>query len=324
MDKQLASMNMNKSLLIIALLVVTGCSQDAPSTNSAIVTSYLNEVLDIMESNSINRRNIDWQALRRDMFARASNAQTIAAAEPALLLALGRLGDNHSFIQTTSGRTLYNGNAQCGGARTSFTPTREVGYIAVPSFSGTQSEGDAYARNMQQSIRAQDNPDMKGWIVDVRGDTGGNMWPMIAGIGPILGEGLAGHFIDISGVEIPWLYRAGSSVYNQTNVVTVPTPYVLIKSNPKVAVLIDNGTASSGEATVISFIGRSNTKLFGTSSCGLSTANVNFPLSDGAMLFLTVSTMADRNKNQFGGRITPDERHTGAAAVNAAVEWILR
>jgi carboxyl-terminal processing protease len=317
-------MNKGKRFLLLGVLAFAGCQQDEPPANAAAVTSYINEVLAIMESNSINRRTIDWQALRRDVLARAANAQTIAAAEPALLLALGRLGDNHSLIQTITGRTLYNGNARCGGARTAFTPTREIGYIAVPSFSGTPSQGDAYARNMQQAIREQDNPDIKGWIVDVRGDTGGNMWPMIAGIGPLLGEGLAGHFIDISGNAVPWSYQTGSSLANTTRVVTVPSPYVLIKPNPRVAVLIDNGTASSGEATVISFIGRPNTRLFGTPSCGLSTANGTFPLSDGSTLFLTVSTMADRNKNLFGGRINPDETHAGAAAGNTAVEWILR
>lgn len=317
---------MKKAIQILLLLFVASCKDsDAPSTlNIApVVETYLNEVLGHMEQNSINRRNIDWPQLRNEVFARAANAQTISAAQPAILLALGRLADNHSLIVTASGGILYNGNANCGGTRTSFIPTAEVGYVAVPSFTGTQAESAAYARNMQQSIRNQDNPNMKGWIVDVRGDTGGNMWPMLAGIGPLLGDGLAGHFIDIDNNDIPWSYRGGSSFSNQSAVVSVPSPYVLQKPNPKVAVLIDNGTASSGEAIVISFIGRPNTKLFGTPSCGLSTANGTFNLSDGSTLFLTVSTMADRNKNKFGNKINPDEVHSGSNAVSAAVKWIL-
>ena len=34
---------------------------------------------------------------------------------------------------------------------------------------------------------------------------------MIAGLGPVLGEGLLGWFIDPVGAEVPWEYRDGAS-----------------------------------------------------------------------------------------------------------------
>jgi C-terminal processing protease CtpA/Prc len=74
-----------------------------------------------------------------------------------------------------------------------------------------------------------------------------------------------------------------------------------------VAVLIGPGTASSGEAVTISFIGRPHTRTFGSPTAGLSTANATKTLPDGAMILLTVSVEADRTGKRYGHAIEPDE-----------------
>ena len=35
----------------------------------------------------------------------------------------------------------------------------------------------------------------RGWIVDLRQNTGGNMWPMIAAVAGLLDRGILGHFL---------------------------------------------------------------------------------------------------------------------------------
>jgi C-terminal processing protease CtpA/Prc len=88
-------------------------------------------------------------------------------------------------------------------------------------------------------------------------------------------------------------------------------------------VLSNLGIASSGEATLIAFRLRPDTRSFGEPTCGLSTANRTYPLSDGATLTLTTSVMADRAKNPFGDRITPDEVLTDQAqAIQRAIAWL--
>lgn len=57
-----------------------------------------------------------------------------------------------------------------------------------------------------------DAPDLVGWIVDLRGNGGGNMWPMIAGVGPVLGEGTAGAFVDPDDNVTLWGYANGASI----------------------------------------------------------------------------------------------------------------
>ena len=197
-----------------------------------------------------------------------------------------------------------------------------VGYVRVVSFSGTEEEARDFAQAIQDQIRFIDAPTIEGWIVDLRGNSGGNMWPMLAGIGPILGEGVVGHFIDPDDNQYAWEYQNGTSISNGFRVTQAPNPYQLINAEPRVAVLLDNGVASSGEAVAIAFVGRENTRSFGSPTCGLSTANVSYTLSNDAQLVLTVSYMADRNKKLFGTPVPPDEAVSPQDIVERAVDWV--
>jgi hypothetical protein len=53
-------------------------------------------------------------------------------------------------------------------------------------------------------------------------------------------------------------------------------------------------TASSGEAIVVAFRGRPQTRSFGEPTDGVPTANDTFPLSDGALLVLTVAVDSEK------------------------------
>ena len=91
------------------------------------------------------------------------------------------------------------------------------------------------------------------------------MWPMLAGIGPILGEGTAGMFVTPDSVKTPWSYSDGTAWIAGNASVTVPWPsyYELISPDPFVGVITGPQTASSGEAILVSFLGRPNTRTFG-------------------------------------------------------------
>ena len=99
--------------------------------------------------------------------------------------------------------------------------------------------------------------------------------------------------------------------------------YVLMTRAPRVAVLTDALVASSGEAVAVSFRGRPNTRSFGGATCGLSTANSGFRLSDGATLQLTTALMADRNRAAYGVPIVPDETvSSDGEVVQRAIAWL--
>lgn len=323
-----------RAVVLLLALVVSACGKAATPTAptpqsttqeiSAAARSYLDQLLTLMQQGSINRLTIDWTSFRNRVFAAAGAAQTIDQLLPAIRVAIELLGDGHSSYRTPSGTVIFVPRRTCSApAVAEPAMPSNLGYIRVASFSGSAVEAIAFADAIQERIRASDRDDLLGWVVDLRGNGGGNMWPMVAGVGPILGESVVGYFIDPVGGETNWEYRAGASWNGGFLIQRVTSPYRLRRDQPRVAVLSDNRIASSGEATLIAFRQRPNTRSFGQPTCGLSTANRTATLGDGATLTLTVSTMADRNRNRYGDQILPDEVIMDPAeTLSRAVDWL--
>ena len=226
----------------------------AASALSTAASAYLTSIIDIAQRNSINRLTIDWTAYRTSVFDTAGSAQSIAELNPAIRTAITLLRDGHSSYRSASGTTIFVPLRSCAPpALVPLSLPANIGSVRVGAFSGTPEQATAYARQIQDAIAAADRDDLLGWIVDLRSNGGGNMWPMIAGLGPILGDGPLGYFIGPTGAETLWEYRDGASRSGGTAITTVSAPYVLKRQRPRVAVLSDVGIASSGEATLIAF-----------------------------------------------------------------------
>lgn len=321
------------SFVVAALIAVSGCGGSTPTQPSPSPSpstgqtpqAYLEGLIGVMETNSINRFTIDWSAFRSRVMAEGAAAQTIPETFPAIRTAIALLNDNHSFYIPASGGSIISASSRACAAPVAATPTvpAGIGYVRVGAFGGTSAEGIAFADGIQSTIRAADRDGLDGWIVDLRGNGGGNMWPMIAGLGPILGDALLGYFLMPVGQPVPWGYRDGGSWLGALTIQRVTTSYALRQPAPRVAVLIDTRVASSGEATAIAFKARDGSRFFGTPTCGLSTANQNYDLNDGARLLLTVGVMADRSRNRYGESVVPDEVLSDPdAAVARAIAWL--
>ena len=307
---------------LMLAVTVGGCggSGSGPSPTesgkpSAAAVSYMSAALDIMQAHSIRRYEIDWESFRSDAMRWMGEAQTTSDTYSALRKAIVALGDHHSFLITPS-----NVSAQGVPFGTGITAIDArvlppgIGYIYIPGFDGQGSEATTFADALQEAVENLDSSDPCGWVVDLRRDVGGNMWPMIAGIGPVLGEGNLGSFVDPDSLRSIWYYadgEAGMRFPNGHETVTAAvsgTPYSLAASEPPpVAVLYGPYTASSGEAVAIAFRGRPLARSFGQPTSGLSTANANYPLSDGALLVLTVATDVDRTGQIYGAELQPDQ-----------------
>jgi hypothetical protein len=322
------------STLIMAVLAPTfGCGggtstqPNQPSGSgaaSASARAYMDEVLGLMQAHSLNRLTVDWSDLRATVIARAGDARNAAATYPALGFGVSLLGDQHSTFVGADAFVYTPRNRQCGApdAPVPSVPST-IGYVKVPSFSGLGAEAAAFANGVQSTIAAADAAGVTGWLVDLRGNLGGNMWPMVAGLGPLLGEGTIGYFIDPAGTETPWAYRDGASWEGDVAAQRVDAPYRLRREHPRIAVLVDGRVASSGEATAIAFRGMPEARSFGASTCGLSTAIENYRISDGAMLNLAIAVMADRTKMKYGSGLAPDEFIVDPAQqVERAVTWL--
>ncbi len=290
----------------VRLEVVDPASEPPPA---AAARAYLDSALALMARHSVRRAQVDWAALRAGARRRLHGARDEAGTWPAIRWALRELGDRHSFFLSPAEarRSAAAGSAWAADSSAGLLEGR-VGYVRIPAYAGEDSALAArFAQAVQDAIAGQAAAGACGWVVDLRGNGGGNMWPMLAGLGPLLGGERLGAFVTPDGRRSAWHYAGGTSWLDSLPMAgPVAAPRVL-RSLPPVAVLTDQGTGSSGEAVAIAFRERPGARSFGAATAGLSTANEPFALPDGARLFLTVSVMADRTGTLYGARVPPDE-----------------
>ena len=155
-------------------------------------------------------------------------------------------------------------------------------------------------------------------VVDLRGNGGGDMGPMLAGLSPLLPDGDALFFHSAMGdspVTVDGTSTSGGgtslSVDAQKN------------TDIPIAVLVDAHTASSGEATMLAFKGLENAVSFGYPTAGYATANAVYDFPDSSSLMLTIAQDMDRNGEVYGDEpVAPDRAVDDAAA--AAQAWLLQ
>ena len=262
----------------------------------------LDSAFSIVRRASLWRDTVTWSRVEVDVRALAAGSHSAADTYPALRLLLARLGDHHSFFMRPQSAAAFGGEGAENPRAAVHVQATGVGYIAIPAYNGGDDlAAESYVRDAYDSLAVAiaNGAGTCRWIVDLRTNTGGNMWPMLGALRTFVGEDGLGAFVT-AGVSGP-LWYAGDRV-------DVSPPAMLASlDSANVAVLVGPRTASYGEAVAISFIGRARTRTFGLPTAGLSTGNIPVSLPDGAMLVVTTAVDADRSGKQYGEGIVPDE-----------------
>jgi hypothetical protein len=175
--------------LIFLILSLAACTKE-DLTMSKIAENYLEEMINIMQAHSINRDRIDWADFRAQVYERAGTAQSVRDLRGAISRALTLLEDNHSFLRRSDGGFIYGASPNC-----SANPPRDlsipadIAYVQVSAFSGSSSEALSFADELQERIRSADTSGKVGWIVDLRGNRGGQYVAHAGGHRPDPGRG---------------------------------------------------------------------------------------------------------------------------------------
>lgn len=271
----------------------------------------LDEAISVVRNNALHAKDVDWAAREPEIHAFAAGAEETSDVYPTIRYLLGLLGDGHSFFQPPAQTKAY----AAGGAdnpKPEFRAQNDVVYISIPGYGGTDpTAARAYALYMFKALQQTAPSARCGWIIDLRNDSGGNMYPMLNGLEPFLGDGTLGFFVTASRKDS---WRAPTA--------TAPSPLLMPLRSAWVAVITGSHTASSGEIVAIAFRDRPNTRSFGHPTAGLSTANEGFKLSDGSNIVLTVAVDADRTGRVYGGKLDPDETVDDATVLDAASKWL--
>jgi carboxyl-terminal processing protease len=148
-----------------------------------------------------------------------------------------------------------------------------------------------------------------GWVVDLRRNTGGSLPPMLAAVGPVLGDGRAVGYRSRDGATTWFGYQDGAvTIGGHPGRFLAPSrPARLPQPRPPVAVLTSRLTGSAGEGVAIAFRGRPSARSFGEPTAGVPTGNSQHRLSDGAELYLTEGIGVDRTGRSYQTHIRPDQ-----------------
>lgn len=341
-------------LVGVALLAVAPSVARAQEGVAPEAGAYLARALAAMQANYYLADAVDWPAVYERAFREASGAEVAADTYGAIRGALAEL--SHSFAQFSEealaaedARLLSRGLSRpeppaASGTGSPFSDRRDpevsaipygddvLGHVVIPAFGGSPAASTRFAQALQDGIKATHEAGACGWIVDLRGNGGGNMWPMLVGVGPVLGEGILGSFQVAGRHAGNWFYRDGvSGTEGAAGFVgaRLSGAAFRLETAPPVAVLIDGGTGSSGEATAIAFKGREHTRFFGTPSAGYSTSTQGFPMGDGVNLVVAVGVDVDRDGTPYPAEVRPDVAVTYAQTssgtdtqLGAASEWL--
>jgi len=301
--------------------------QSARSNTPKEAGKYIKEFCELIRKNALYADSINWDRLdaKLEIILNGENkVETRKLLIDTVLATLRRAGDKHSgFIDAKETKRLTNSNYKIMSLE-----TRNIGdgfcYIKIPPFFSIDlSASEIFAVKIQNQIRQIDqSQNIKDWIIDLRGNSGGNMHPMIKGLSCLIGEGTYGYAI------YPDKEIAMSMENGQTGYIKLKLPYRLKNPVHKIAVLIDSSTASSGEFTAIAFKSLPNVRFFGQPSAGFTTSNQTFKLSDGSILYLATSYMADRKRIKYLPNIIPDvithpdKNDENDSTIAAAKAWL--
>jgi C-terminal processing protease CtpA/Prc len=297
---------------------------------SKLAIDYVSAACDTIAKYSVMKDSVDFIKLKQIALKIAGDAENYSECHLAIEYMLTSLGEHHSFFMKPDEVSNWK-NDKSEFSTVKFPSSKVVnscGYIFVPPFhAGNKKLIMKYADSMQVILKELNNSDIKGWIIDLRENTGGNMEPMILGLGPIFDSEKLGSLNYIDGKSQSWYYKNGSYQWDDDKISEIVNP-VKLKSKLPIAVLIGPQTGSSGEIVAISFIGNGKTKFFGEPTWGLTTGNSSFDLPDGGRMMLASTFMADRNGNVYYGKVQPDEiipaskDKSNDSVLERAIDWI--
>lgn len=324
--------NALKAFIVCVLLIATsniGLSQSLTPEIPNKPAQLIKEISGIIKKHSLYADSLNWKVIAKEsaMLPLGENDSiNHRIIFQFFTKNLRAVGDIHSFFMSSHAMSRYETDNHADQPKSTYL-ANGIGMITIPGFlvveKSNVKEYKYFADNIRSQIREVDtHHTINGWIVDLRGNHGGNMWPMLAGLNALTKDGIVGYFISNKG-EIPWYVRNGRMTYPKYKV----SKYKIKNLHTKIAVLIDSTTASSGEATAISMIGLSNVRVFGEPSAGFTTANYTFNLSDGSMFNLATLYDADRNHRPYLGKIIPDvlvesKHDTSDVVLKTAEKWL--
>lgn len=293
---------MKRMVLAVCAAVAVVCV--AACTNAS--KSYVSKAVKIMDKNGLYAVGEEWEKARKE--ALEADPLTMEEAHNIVKEALKVAGGKHSFLKEAEVE-VQEKTSEWEMPQVSITDScgAKIAVVKLPQFGGNRDEGLKYANTVIDAIP----DDVQGVVIDLRGNGGGDMYPMISSVHRFIPEG------DII------------SFRNRKSTMNISLDYVLMCTEVKqlspiecpVAILTDEGTGSSAEALLLCFRGLEKARVFGSATAGYASSNMPYNMKDGSVLVLTIGCDVARTGEEFcDDPIQPDVQT--ASPMEDAVSWI--
>lgn len=324
----------------------------------ATARTVFREAIAALSTRALGRERIDWPALEAQLGADLRDTDPPSAAYPAIDAALARYNDPHARFQPPAPQrpsareeSGLVADEQPRGEASAPTPTPRIptapegqllddriAYLVIPGCSAANADDlRAFALTLATELARLQAQSPSGYLIDLRLNAGGNLWPMLLGLHPLLGDGPAMTMIDADhhastfGLDArsTWI-DFGQGRQTQLDWADITQPATPALADARVAVLLGPWTMSSGEALAIALGDRPHTRTFGEPTAGLTTVTNDHSLSDGSLLIIPETRMGDRNARAVVGPVQPQQIASFAdwptpedPAAIAARDWLL-
>lgn len=277
------------------------------------VEGYGKLALERIDQNGLYAAGEEWQEAYPALLAELKTCTSYEDTYPVIERALAIGGGKHAFF-------CRPGEAAGGeAAEESLSAARlEDGILTVelPEFVGDAEAARAYAAPAQEFIHAH-REEIRAAVVDLRDNTGGDLGPMLSAIAPLLPEGDLMYY-HYRNYDLAVTLHEGVLGYAGSG------SYILYpedKLEVPVAILVNERTASSGEAALLCFAGMESARSFGAKTAGYTSVNMGYYLFDGAQMYLTVAEDMTREGEVFhNDPVEPDV--PGAQPEQDALAWL--
>lgn len=331
-----------------------GMSHATAQTSDFDPQARVTEALAAIRPVAYHRDRLDWVAIEARARALAEGARDEVDLMPAYQALVSYLEDNHSQVEYPPGlmdrwRERYGTRRMLPNpppgpppptlrfrdrtepeVRTTPLGAARAGVIIVPS-ARYEPPPSTFGSRLHAGVRGIQD-EVCGYVVDLRGNTGGALFPMVVGLSDLIGDNRRVVYVRPDGSEMSAsltdgamhaLVEDGEEILLDRIEAWVPAPGVDLRP---VAVLMDGATASSGEGAALALIGRDRVRTFGEQTAGLASANQEIALSDGTILLITTALMTDQRRRTYPEGIVPDEpiapTEDGDAVQAAAEVWL--
>ncbi len=292
-------------LLAVAAMSATSCGL---FDNQSTPEGYVRHCIRLLDKQALYANTTEWREAKKEILAEAKTLATMDEAHALVTKAASVAGGKHSNLMApVEDTTSYTEIApevkmlECG-----------IAYVQLPAHSGVKVTDSLYMHTVFDFL--QENLGAKGVVLDLRDNTGGNMYPMIASVSPLLPDGTVISFKSrkrTTPIPLDYVVRV-AGLLEEVSKFPATTP---------VAILTNEWTASSGEATLLCFRGLDNVRTFGIPTAGYASSNVTHLLADGYTLLITMACDVARTGEVFcENPIVPDVNTE--TPLEDAIGWI--